>query len=161
GARSSRSMRSPTPHASAGSQRVCSPTSSRTASPSPEASVTRSSTSTGLFQHDFRGRVEFSMLSRLSHNDEPDSGYGLSGPPRHPGAGGGGWEPSARMRAIRSQLRTRSSCPTSQGQGAPQGDVQQGTQQWTSHRLDHRAGEGRPNPAHKGTAPPGTPDLIP
>src|SRR5213079_1689977 len=33
-------------------------------------------------------------------------GCGLSGPPRHPGAGGGGWEPSARMRAIRSQLRT-------------------------------------------------------
>src|SRR5439155_25691215 len=32
-------------------------------------------------------------------------GYALSGPPRHPGAGGGGWEPSARMRAIRSQLR--------------------------------------------------------
>src|SRR5205807_5787052 len=34
-------------------------------------------------------------------------GYGLSGPPRHPGAGGEGWEPSARMRAIPSQLRTQ------------------------------------------------------
>jgi hypothetical protein len=34
-------------------------------------------------------------------------GYGFSGAPRHPGAGGGGWEPRARMRAIRSQLRAR------------------------------------------------------
>jgi len=34
-------------------------------------------------------------------------GYGFSGAPRHPGGGGGGWEPRARMRAIRSQLRAR------------------------------------------------------
>src|ERR1700730_1658408 len=37
-------------------------------------------------------------------------GYGFSGAPRHPG-GGGGWEPSARMRAIRSQLRARGRAP--------------------------------------------------
>ena len=34
-------------------------------------------------------------------------GYGFSGAPGHSGAGGGGWEPRARMRAIRSQLRAR------------------------------------------------------
>src|ERR1700730_12980720 len=41
-------------------------------------------------------------------------GYGFSGAPRHPGDGGGGWEPSARIRAIPSQLRTRGWSETEQ-----------------------------------------------
>src|ERR1700730_14330844 len=41
-------------------------------------------------------------------------GAGFSGAPRHPGGGGGGWAPRARMRAIRSHLRTRGWSETEQ-----------------------------------------------
>src|SRR5437868_13208011 len=45
---------------------------------------------------------------RLSQNGEPDSAYRLSGPRATQEPEGGGWEPSARIRAFRSQLRARS-----------------------------------------------------
>ena len=44
---------------------------------------------------------------RLSQNGEPDSAYRLSGPRATQEPEGGGWEPSARIRAFRSQLRAR------------------------------------------------------
>jgi len=56
-----------------------------------------------------REGAEKSVAITLSRNGDPR--LRLSGTPRHPGAGErrrrGGWEPSARIRAIRSQLRTR------------------------------------------------------